>query len=624
MRERSSKKESSMLDHVRAAGVGSEALTHSLPPPDTTVVYAGTFDPFTKGHLDVAVQAGRMFGRVIIAIGVNPSKTCMFTPEERKLLIERELTGVPGNFEVETFRGLLAHYAQTKQATALIRGVRNITDFASEIQLASVNREQSGRTELSTLFCPPRREFEFVSSSAAKELLRNDGDVMNYVSPHVEVAMRMKKRGDNVMSFLSQGDSVALPIDVAREIVLGRWMRLARSLGMAESYAVGVGNSILAAYQEPHRHYHNLEHIAEGLLAMDGFAKHIQDKNAFALGWMFHDVVYDPASTVKGENERNSVAALEGFLRDASIPWDLVQRARRLIELTIDHETSQGDNDGGYFIDNDLWILGAPQKRYLRYSEQVRAEYSAYDDVTWAARRIKFLESMAVKPRVFSTERFQYLFGDQIASNSQAEIARLVWGRVTAVTGSIGAGKSSVMTELESLGFVCESADQISRALGKCGTDTHDAIIAHFGKRVVGLNGELDRRALRGIVFEDPAEREALEKILHPAIEARAFELFKAHVVQGKLRIAYELPLLFEAGLQHTGFNCIVTVDAKEDLRVERVMARDRCSRHDAEAVLSAQMPASEKIRFSNVVIRNDGDPQQLREEIMRILPGIQ
>jgi dephospho-CoA kinase/pantetheine-phosphate adenylyltransferase len=596
-----------------------QALVHAPSPRDTTVVYAGTFDPFTKGHLDVAAQAGRMFGKVIIAIGVNPSKTCMFTPEERKLLIERELEGVYGNFEVESFRGLLAHYAHKKQATALVRGVRNITDFASEIQLASVNREQSGRTELSTLFCPPRREFEFVSSSATKELLRNQGDVRNYVSPRVEVAMRMKSRGGDVQSFLTDGDATALPVEVAREIVLGRWMRVAGELGIAEDRAIEVGRRLVDAYEAPGRHYHNLEHIAEGLLSIDGFVEHLDDSEAFILAWLFHDFVYDPRSSIKGDNEMRSKEALESCLKDTPISSSVVERAGRLIERTIDHTTVDGDSDGAYFIDNDLWILGASPARYLRYTRQIRVEYGHYDAVGWAAGRVAFLESMASRPRIFKTARFQEMYGHRVAANVEAEISTLVWGRVIAVTGTIGSGKSSVMAELKDRGFVCESADLIGREVCHRGSDVVDAIVAHFGKSALDENGDLDRRALRRIVFADVAERKALEAIVHPAIEARAFEVLKEHVRRAAPHIAYELPLLFETGQQHKGFLSIVTVDANDETRLQRVMKRDTCSLSEAQAVLSAQMPAREMIAGAQVVIRNDGDLEDLRREIVKM-----
>jgi pantetheine-phosphate adenylyltransferase len=396
-----------------------------LSPLSVTAVYAGSFDPFTLGHKDIAARAARIYAEVVIAIGVNPSKTGMFSPEERRRIIEDELRDVPGNFRVESFTGLLAHYATSNGAQVLVRGIRGITDTAFEIQAASINREQSGCDDLETVLMPSRKQFEDVSSSATKELIRNGGDVRNYISPRVELAMRTKLQDGDVIAFLEDYSESLLPIAIAEKIVFDRWMQLARRMRLSDPLARAVGTEILEAYKQPHRGYHNLVHIAEGLLAMESFQAEIAAFDAFQVAWFFHDFVYDPGSKIKGANEKESIKGLQRVADSLRFPSGITKRAAQFIQATIDHKTYEGDLDGAFFIDNDLWILGAPAERYLRYVNDLRREYEVYDDAEWAAGRLKFLETMSQREQIFKTELFQSKYGASVDTNIAAELAEL-------------------------------------------------------------------------------------------------------------------------------------------------------------------------------------------------------
>lgn len=197
-----------------------------------------------------------------------------------------------------------------------------------------------------------------------------------------------------------------------------------------------------------------------------------------------------------------------------------------------------------------------------------------------------------------------------------SEKERSVWKNVLAVTGSIGCGKSSVMRLLEQRGYVCASADQISRSLLEAGTETYAAVVSHFGPGVAGVHGSIDRKALGRMVFSDPARRKVLEEILHPAIERRALEFFSDQLARNNFKLAYEVPLLFEAGLEKRGFGRILLVTAAQEVRIERIMERDGLSAEEVLKRMRAQLPEEIKIPQSDVVIDNSSDLASLAAQL--------
>lgn len=154
-----------------------------------TVVYPGSFDPITNGHLDVVQRAARLFDRVIVAILVNDSKTPLFTMAERKVLTQRAVEHL-SNVQVDTFTGLLVDYVERSGGEAVIRGLRAVSDFEFEFQLALMNRKLSEKVE--TIFMMPKETYTFISSRMIKEVASLGGDVASFVPPHVEAALREK------------------------------------------------------------------------------------------------------------------------------------------------------------------------------------------------------------------------------------------------------------------------------------------------------------------------------------------------------------------------------------------------------------------------------------------------
>lgn len=154
-----------------------------------TAIYPGSFDPFTNGHLDVVQRAARLFDRVIVAVAKSEGKHPLFTLEERKLLIKQSVTALP-NVEADAFEGLLVNYVQKHSAQAVVRGLRAVSDFEFEFQMALMNRKLNDSFE--TIFMMPKDTYTFLSSRIIKEIARLGGDIGSFVPAHVQTALLAK------------------------------------------------------------------------------------------------------------------------------------------------------------------------------------------------------------------------------------------------------------------------------------------------------------------------------------------------------------------------------------------------------------------------------------------------
>ena len=154
-----------------------------------TGIFPGTFDPVTKGHLDIVTRARKVLDRLIVAVAQSYHKDTLFTLEERKDLFRRSLDGLDG-IEVVTFDGLLVNLAREYEASAIVRGMRFVTDFEHEFQLALMNRRLD--SELETLFFIPSEKYSYLNSSVIKEVVRLGGDVYELVPDIAVDAMKEK------------------------------------------------------------------------------------------------------------------------------------------------------------------------------------------------------------------------------------------------------------------------------------------------------------------------------------------------------------------------------------------------------------------------------------------------
>ena len=153
-------------------------------------VYPGSFDPITLGHLDVLKDGAHMFDKVIITVSNNISKHALLSVEERKELRRQSVADIP-NVEVDSFDGLTVEYAKKVGATILLRGLRAVSDFEYEMQLSQTNRSLS--EDIKTVFLITRPEYNFISSSSVKEILKNDGDISKFVPRPVSDYLQNKK-----------------------------------------------------------------------------------------------------------------------------------------------------------------------------------------------------------------------------------------------------------------------------------------------------------------------------------------------------------------------------------------------------------------------------------------------
>ncbi|HRI82008.1 MAG TPA: pantetheine-phosphate adenylyltransferase [Opitutaceae bacterium] len=155
-------------------------------------IYPGTFDPITHGHLDVLGRAAKLFDRVTVAIADNPGKAPLFTVEQRLAMVRPNVTQF-GNVTVTSFNGLLVDFAVAQQAQAIIRGLRALSDFEFEFNMALMNRHL--KPELETIFVMPNEQFSYTSSTLVKQVAKYGGDIAHFVPANVAAALRAAQHG---------------------------------------------------------------------------------------------------------------------------------------------------------------------------------------------------------------------------------------------------------------------------------------------------------------------------------------------------------------------------------------------------------------------------------------------
>jgi pantetheine-phosphate adenylyltransferase len=150
-------------------------------------IYPGTFDPFTNGHLDVLERAARLFDRVTVAVALDSTKKPLFTPEERVAMIRPNVKRFR-HVQVVSFDGLLVEFARRGKACAIIRGLRALSDFEFEFNMALMNRHLE--PEVETIFVMPNEAYSYTSSTLVRQIAKLGGDVSNFVPPNVARALR--------------------------------------------------------------------------------------------------------------------------------------------------------------------------------------------------------------------------------------------------------------------------------------------------------------------------------------------------------------------------------------------------------------------------------------------------
>jgi len=158
----------------------------------TVAVYPGSFDPLTNGHVDIITRGARLFDRIVVAVLVNAEKAPLFTLAERVEIARAVFKGLP-NVEVDTFEGLLVDYVERRGAQVIVRGLRAVSDFEFEFQMALMNRRLNGKIE--TVFMMPAEQYSYISSRLIKEVFSLGGRVHGLVPDMVEQRLRDKVAG---------------------------------------------------------------------------------------------------------------------------------------------------------------------------------------------------------------------------------------------------------------------------------------------------------------------------------------------------------------------------------------------------------------------------------------------
>lgn len=166
-------------------------MTSSNHPSGRLAIFPGSFDPLTNGHVDIILRSAHLFEHILVAVLVNPDKTPLFTPDERIAIIREVFREYP-NVEVDVFDGLLVEYARRRRASAIIRGIRAVSDYEYEFQMALMNRHLE--PSLETVFMMPAEQYTYLSSRLIKEVFSLGGEVRGLVPPVVEDWMRKRAK----------------------------------------------------------------------------------------------------------------------------------------------------------------------------------------------------------------------------------------------------------------------------------------------------------------------------------------------------------------------------------------------------------------------------------------------
>ena len=193
---------------------------------------------------------------------------------------------------------------------------------------------------------------------------------------------------------------------------------------------------------------------------------------------------------------------------------------------------------------------------------------------------------------------------------------------VAGLTGGIGSGKSAASDCFISLGVPVIDADRVARLVVVPGSEALDKIAAHFGDHVIQANGNLDRAALRRIVFDKERERNWLEALLHPLIRDHILDTLEQLDEQGHTYAILASPLLLETD-QHLLISKVIVVDAPEALQISRTMARDNIEEAQVRQILAAQMQREERLKHADFVLDNSGNEDQLRESVNALHPQL-
>lgn len=377
--------------------------------PERIAFYPGSFDPPTNGHLWVIEQIAHDYDQGVVAVGVNPEKVGRFPVAERLAML-REITSPFSRIRVTSFAGMYqADFAEMIGARHIVRGTRNAVDFGYESDIQYVNRTVN--PDLTTVMINPPKELLQVSSSMVMGLTGLEGwkEQVEQMVPG-PVFRRL-------LIFQQAKDRLSLE---------KRWQMLMQQLGVKVSFG-DVFADLYNRYQEPHRHYHTLDHLKTCFNELDKAKDKLVDPLTVEVALWFHDAVYQaPLKLGQAvDDEGDSAQLAEDVLaKKLRLSKKVAQRAGQLI-LATQLGSEPLDPDAQTMVDTDRAILGRSKRLYDIYADQVRREYQEVSEERYKIGRKCILESFLSKPSIYQTDEFREQYEQHARANLERELQGL-------------------------------------------------------------------------------------------------------------------------------------------------------------------------------------------------------
>jgi pantetheine-phosphate adenylyltransferase len=359
-------------------------------------IYAGSFDPITRGHLWMIEIGSKIFDELIIVVGNNPLKNGMFSFSERSHLVTGAVSHIKNVTVKQIGKEFVADFAKRNKVNFLIRGMRNENDYSQERDMKYLNAKFNNQLE--TIFLIPPKELSEISSSLVKSLIG------------------LKEWEKRIPSFVNNEVANAIIFKYLNPI----FEKSLKTLGVSDfSTSPVVLKDLIKRYKESHRYYHSISHILDCINElMENFSNLSErDLGIAVLVLLFHDAIYD---THANNNEEKSADLFKSFAGSLLDP-DSVNLVYQIILATKNHSLSNvaDTNLGQIILDIDLSILGKDIDTFNNYDENIRKEYSWVDESTYHTTRHKIMNNFLTRNKIFLSDKMNATYEHQAKINLQ-------------------------------------------------------------------------------------------------------------------------------------------------------------------------------------------------------------
>lgn len=379
-----------MISAIQSFSFNRPAYTYQQPQfkGKAKALYAGSFDPITKGHMDIIKSASEMFDKLVVLIAKNPAKKGFLPVEDRAKLIKEAVEEINLNnvtIDIAPNDLLTVDYAKANGASVLVRGLRTVTDFDSEMQLAEINKKLN--RDVRTVFLTSNSEYSAISSSAVRGILACHGNITEFVPNSVTKYLYLKDRWDSLK------DKFGIQADFTE---------------------------ISRNYNAKERKYHDLNHIYNVIKHIEDFNRNnpnvIEDIDELIVSAFLHDICLGP------DDIKMSIEKAKSLFKDGC-PEQIIKNIQATDHAKLlPKEASVSEK---VLADADLAILGTIPENYRKYSKQIREEYSQYSDKEYAEGRTEVLRNFLLRDRIFQTDYFYMKYESNACQNIGSEINQL-------------------------------------------------------------------------------------------------------------------------------------------------------------------------------------------------------